>query len=253
MSRNNDTLPQLVDMTRRLGDPANDYVILGEGNTSARRDDGTIWVTASGTELRRIGESDFVAVRLGTVLEMLDAVTLTDEQVRARLIAAKLDGQPEPRPSVETLMHAVCLQLPEVRFVGHTHPTAVNAVTCSKQFNTALSGRLFPDEVVVCGPEPLLLPYVDPGLKLGQALREGLDDYVARHSRAPKTIWMQNHGLVALGRSAREVENITAMAVKSARILLGTGSLGGPNFMSESEVQRIHTRTDEHYRQRKLE
>ena len=29
----NDVLDQLVDMSRALGLPANDYVILGEGNT----------------------------------------------------------------------------------------------------------------------------------------------------------------------------------------------------------------------------
>ncbi len=31
-----DVLAQLVAMTSNLGDPANDYAILGEGNTSAR-------------------------------------------------------------------------------------------------------------------------------------------------------------------------------------------------------------------------
>ena len=47
-----DTLDRLVAMSRGLGDPANDYVILGEGNTSARHDAETFWVKASGSELR---------------------------------------------------------------------------------------------------------------------------------------------------------------------------------------------------------
>ena len=32
------------------------------------------------------------------------------------------------------------------------------------------------------------------------------------------------------------------MAVKTARILLGTYAAGGPRFMSEHDVARIHTR-----------
>jgi hypothetical protein len=43
-----DTLAQLVAMSHNLGDPALDYVILGEGNTSARADADTFWVKATG-------------------------------------------------------------------------------------------------------------------------------------------------------------------------------------------------------------
>lgn len=253
MNRNDETLWQLVDLTRRLGDPGEDYVILGEGNTSAARDDGTIWVKASGVEMTRATDADFVVVRSADILAMLNDANLSDDAVRDRLLAAKVDGRLEPRPSVETLLHVVCLQLPGIAFVGHTHPTAVNSITCSKRFVEMLAGRLFPDEIVVCGQEPLLLPYVDPGLKLGLALRTAFDQFVARHGAPPKAVWMQNHGLVALGRSAREVDNITAMSVKTARILLATAGLGGPNYLAPADVQRIHTRTDEHYRQRKLD
>jgi len=39
----NDVLDELVSMSRALGDPANDYAILGEGNTSVRADGDTFW------------------------------------------------------------------------------------------------------------------------------------------------------------------------------------------------------------------
>ena len=42
------------------------------------------------------------------------------------------------------------------------------------------------------------------------------------------------------------------MAVKAARILLGTYAAGGPHFLSEKDVARIHTRPDELYRRQKL-
>ena len=65
-------------------------------------------------------------------------------------------------------------------------------------------------------------------------------------------ILLQNHGLIALGRTATEVENITAMYVKTARVLLGTYALGGPRFLTARDVKRIHTRPDEAYRLEKL-
>jgi hypothetical protein len=55
-----------------------------------------------------------------------------------------------------------------------------------------------------------------------------------------------------LGQSADEVLRITAMAVKTARILLGTYATGGPQFMTAEQVARIDTRPDEHYRQQML-
>jgi rhamnose utilization protein RhaD (predicted bifunctional aldolase and dehydrogenase) len=147
-------------------------------------------------------------------------------------------------------MHAACLRLPGVKFVGHTHPTPINILTCSVAFQAAIQGRLFPDEIVVCGPAPLAIPYVDPGLPLAREIRRQVNNYIDSYGEPPKVILMQNHGLIALGATAQQVENITAMAVKAARILVGTYALGGPHFMSSEAVDRIHTRPDEHYRQR---
>jgi rhamnose utilization protein RhaD (predicted bifunctional aldolase and dehydrogenase) len=245
-----DRLDERVELSGRLGDPANDYAILGEGNTSALMDDGTFWVKASGARLRAITRAGFVQVHLQKALAMLAAPDMNDGAVLASLVDAKVDGKPEPLPSVETVVHAVCLGMPGVKFVGHTHPTPINAITCSRNFRELLSGRLFPDEVVVCGPEAVLVGYVDPGLKLAVEIQRELRLHVEARGKPPKTVYLQNHGFIALGATAREVENITAMAVKSARILLGSLAAGGPSYLAASHVERIHNRADEHYRQR---
>ena len=125
-------------------------------------------------------------------------------------------------------------------------------ITCSQALETAVDGRLFPDEIVVCGPAAVVVPYTDPGLPLAREVQRRIADYIETHDEIPKTILMQNHGFIALGASPRQVENITAMAVKAARILVGTYALGGPRFMTPQAVARIHTRPDEHYRQRAL-
>ena len=249
-----DILAQLVAMSHRLGDPTLDYAILSEGNTSARADADTFWVKASGTELRTIDQSGFVRVSFERVLNILDQRDQDDEAVKQGLSAASVEPASDDgvRPSVETVLHAICLGLEGVSFVGHTHPTAINSLTCSAAFETAISGRLFPDEIVICGPAPVVVPYTDPGVPLARKIRQLINHYIETHYEVPKVILMQNHGLIALGHSAQQVENITAMAVKTARVLLGTYALGGPHFMTPQAVERIHTRPDEAYRRKLL-
>lgn len=248
-----DILSTLVTLSRNLGRAENEYVILGEGNTSTRVDDDTFLVKGSGSQLGSIRAEDFVRVRFDAALAMLEEENLSDQEIKERLLATTVDNPEQRWPSVETTFHALCLTMGGANFVGHTHPIAVNAILCARQAEEAFAGRLFPDEIVVCGPAPAIVPYVDPGLPLAKAIRDAIYAHADQYGERPKVILMQNHGLIALGQSANEVERITAMFVKTARILAGTYALGGPQFMTPDNVTRIHARPDEHYRQRILE
>jgi rhamnose utilization protein RhaD (predicted bifunctional aldolase and dehydrogenase) len=157
-----------------------------------------------------------------------------------------------PRPSIEAVMHALGLTEGGAQFVGHTHPTAVNAILCSDRAEALVAGAIFPDQVVVCGREALLIPYADPGLPLAHAVREGLREYKGRTGTTPKTVYLRNHGLLALGQSAVEVDQITTMATKVARILTGVLSLGQPVYLSAAQADRIEARPDEHHRRRMI-
>jgi rhamnose utilization protein RhaD (predicted bifunctional aldolase and dehydrogenase) len=241
-------LSQLITMSRNLGNPALDYAILGEGNTSARIDAETFWVKASGAPLRALDRNSLVQVYFDPILALLENEQMSDVDIRKSLESARVDPEASGIPSVETSLHALVLQLDGVDFVGHTHPTVINAILCSQHAAEAISGRLFPDEIVYCGPAPVYVPYTDPGLPLARAVRQGIIEYAESWGQAPKVILMQNHGFIALGKSTAEVENITAMAVKAARVLLGTYSLGGPHFLTTEQAERINTRPDEHYR-----
>ena len=246
-------LSQLVTMSRTLGDLANEYVILGEGNTSAWIDGETFFVKGSGTQLRSIGERDFVEVRFTGVLALLGKKNLSDAQIREGLRAAKANLDCPLRPSVETILHALALHSGAAKFVGHTHPTAVNAILCSLGAEEAFSGRLFPDEIVVCGPAPVYIPYTDPGLPLARAIWAQVRAYTDHYGQWPQVILLQNHGLIVFGQSAMEVVDTTAMAVKTAQVLLGTYTMGGPHFLSPLQVSRLHSRPDEAYRRQVLE
>jgi rhamnose utilization protein RhaD (predicted bifunctional aldolase and dehydrogenase) len=244
------TLEELIAMSRVLGEPTLDYAILGEGNSSALVDSDTFWVKASGAEMRTIDARGFVEVGFEGVLSLVEAEGLGDDEVKAGLEAARVDPEATARPSVETVLHALALRLEGVNFVGHTHPTAVNAILCSQKAEEAVAGRLFPDEIVYCGPAPVYIPYTDPGVPLARKVRDEIEGYLDAHGETPKVVLMQNHGLIALGRTPSDVENITAMYVKTARVILGTYALGGPKPMTPEAVDRIHTRPDELYRRR---
>lgn len=239
-------------MSRFLGSAAADCAILGEGNTSAKASEETFWVKASGFQLPCIEEEGFTECRFEKVLELLEADDISDANVKRVLAAAQVNPEAR-RPSVETILHALLLRLPGVEFVAHTHPTAVNAILCAKHGKQAFAGRLFPDEIVCCGPKYVWIDYTDPGAPLARAVNQAVREFIAENEMTPRIILMQNHGCIALGATAASVENAMVMLVKTARVIVGTYALGGPNVMTEQAVARIHGRPDEKYRQELLE
>jgi len=232
-----------LHLARSLGNPVLNLAILAEGNVSARVDDETFWVKASGHEMATIDETGFVAVNRPAILRVLND-ELTDAEIRQILADARRDPN-AGHPSVETFMHAQLLGLPGVECIGHTHPTAMLPVLCSDQAEREATQRYFPDEVVCCGPASAWVSYVDPGLPLARAIRASVDSYVHEWGSVPKTIWLQNHGLIALGRSAKEVMSATLMSVKAATVRFGPGLTA----LTSAQIERIHTRPDEHHRQ----
>jgi rhamnose utilization protein RhaD (predicted bifunctional aldolase and dehydrogenase) len=242
-------LTHLLDMTRTLGQPELDYVIIGEGNTSWRDSADTFWVKASGFGMRAITEQGFVQLRIEAVLDLLDSDVDNEAMTRA-VAAARVDPQSSVKPSVEATFHAMLLHECDVPFVGHTHPSAVNMILCGSRAEQFAKNRIFPDQAVLCGPESVYVPYADPGLPLAVAIRVGVRDYIARYNEAPKVILMQNHGLIALGRTPTEVLNVTAMSVKSARIFAGTCAISEPQFMSREDIMHIYKRPDEIFRRK---
>lgn len=238
----------LVTLSNRLGAPALDCVILGEGNTSASAEHGTFFVKGSGCNLETMTAADTVHLHARPILDLLDAGPVDEALLKSTYESAKVDPSQTRRPSVETVFHALLLSYPGVKYVGHTHPTAVNGLTCSRHWREALDGRLFPDEAVVLGPESLLVAYQDPGVVLARSIRCGMEAFVQRWGGTPKAIFMQNHGLIALGATPTEVLNITAMAVKACRIRQIALSTGDFRALGESTVAHILGRPDEIYR-----
>ena len=251
--RPRDRFDELLALTSEVGDPARDYVILAEGNTSARIDERSFWVKGSGVRLQYADDPHaFVAMELEPLMRALRGEA-GGTDLRGVLGDARVEGQESTLdPSIETFLHAICLELGGAQLVAHTHPTALNSLLCARDAEALYRGVLFPDEAVVCGAVPLFVPYGEPGLPLGRSLLGRFESFLAEHGEPPRLVLLGNHGIVALGSTAAEAATITAMAVKAARIRLGTLVAGGPNFLSGAHAARLAGREDERARRQRL-
>jgi rhamnose utilization protein RhaD (predicted bifunctional aldolase and dehydrogenase) len=184
-----------VYTSRLLGaEPA--LVLHGGGNTSvktawpstAAREDDVLLVKGSGTDLALATEGDFTPVRLSAVRRLIDAGDLDNAGLMAAVApcVAKPDS---PRPSIETLLHAV---LP-FKFVEHTHADSVLAITNTRH-GARIAAELFGDLAPT-------VPFHESGFALARACHEV---YNARSTPATIGLILLHHGVFAFGDTAQE-------------------------------------------------
>lgn len=140
MTNAHSVLQELIRLSHALGRPERDLVILGEGNTSARCDDGTFWVKGSGTQLRTVEADGFVRMNADYLVSLVERESMSDDEFKTAMQEGKVDPSQARRPSTETVMHALALTETDAQYVGHTHPIAVNAIMCSVAAEEAVSG-----------------------------------------------------------------------------------------------------------------
>jgi rhamnose utilization protein RhaD (predicted bifunctional aldolase and dehydrogenase) len=247
----NDKIRALLHLSHEIGREDRHLAILGEGNTSVKLNNEQIAVKASGCSLATLTETDVTVCDMPKVLSILEKRQLTDEELEQQLLETRVGGVGK-RPSIESMFHAWLLTLREVNFVGHCHPTSANQVLCSPRARDFAERRLFPDEVVCCGPQSVFVPYADPGLPLAREIAERTRAYIEKEGIVPRLILLQNHGIIALGSTPQSVMACVLMASKAASIFMGAAAMGGPNFLPAQYVERIASRPDEAHRQNQL-
>jgi rhamnose utilization protein RhaD (predicted bifunctional aldolase and dehydrogenase) len=246
-----DIQQSLIALAHELGREDRHLAILGEGNVSAKNGKDTFLVKASGSMLATLAADDLTECRSDSVLRLLDRKTISDAETETALLETRTRPGAK-KPSTETVFHGWLLSQESTQFIGHCHPTAVNQVLCSPRARDFAERRLFPDEVVCCGCASVFVPYTDPGLPLAREIRDRTQFFRQQHGELPRLIVLQNHGIIALGATKESVLACIRMATKAAQIFVGAAALGGPNFMSPKDVERIASRPDELYRQRQL-
>ena len=241
----------LLELSHQLGDEKRGLAILGEGNTSTRLDDDVFAVKASGSSLSNLDAAGVARCERAKVLQLFEQPEISDDEIETALLDSRMD-KADRKPSTEALFHAYLLGLPGVHFVGHTHPIGVNALTCSPRAAEFASKRLFPDEIVCCGAQSVLVPYVNPGVPLARKIREEVEAFRQKWNQVPRLILLGNHGMIALGKTPDAVLATTLMAEKAAHIWQGAATLGGPTFLSDEQVEYIAGWNAEAYRQKVL-
>jgi len=232
----------LIELTRRLGRPERDLVILAEGNTSELISEGTFVVKASGSSMEQADADTFVVVDVDPLVEIIRDPQASQEALTAALTATADDGR-TVRASIESLVHAAVRALAPVRYVAHTHPTDVVALLASVEAESAFAEPVYSEEYMVLG-KSLFVPYAEPGLKLGRVFLERLEAYVDEHGEVPSLVLLGNHGIVALSDSAAGAEAISLMAVKSARVRLGARAAGGVAALDAATTADYFDRAD---------
>ena len=92
-------LRTLVELSRTLGEPSRDLVILAEGNTSIRTGPDRMLVKASGSQLGTAADEDFVEVGIRALLDLVnDEAAGEDDVGRVFGEAAAGAGGPRSRP-----------------------------------------------------------------------------------------------------------------------------------------------------------
>jgi rhamnose utilization protein RhaD (predicted bifunctional aldolase and dehydrogenase) len=200
-------LSALIRLSRLYGgDP--EWVLAGGGNTSFK-EKSLLYVKASGSSLASIDEAGFCAIDRVKLDAMWRARYPEDTEAReaaalAELMAARRPGETK-RPSVETLMHGLFPQA----YVVHTHPAAINGLTCGRGGKAAFE-RLF-------GEEGIWVPFVDPGYTLAKEVRKAFEAFQAKKGRIPAMMLMQNHGLLVAGESPAELEALAARVMAKVK------------------------------------
>ena len=188
----------LIEISRFYG-RKKDYVIAGGGNTSWKNE-SDIWVKASGTALGDIDREGFAILDRKMLQEIYTRSYNTDPIRREAEVKEDLQKACRPglqvRPSVETSLH----DLINYAFVVHTHPTLVNAITCSVRVREIIHD-LF-------GDDALYIPYTDPGYVLFTDIRDQLTRWRVYHRSDPQMIFLQNHGVFVSANTVEEVKEI---------------------------------------------
>jgi len=179
------TLPDDFTAFRRLSaalgqDPLR---VQGAGGNTSIKEEGVMWIKASGTELANAEAQDiFVAVDVKAA--RAEAHGAGDGSCKETV----LDPSAGLRPSIETTFHAVF----DWRVVAHTHSIATLGHAVSPQGIALLDEKL-------AGLPWVLVPYAKPGLPLTREI-------MARTDADTQIVVLQNHGLICAGRTDSEVE-----------------------------------------------
>lgn len=155
------------------------------------------------------------------------------------------------KPSMELGFHKFLLSFPEINYVSHTHPVNTLKILCSRSLYAFAAIRLFPDQVIFNGKESCLVPYAKPGDDLTNMIQTYVQKFISKNNSFPKIILLENHGVIACGKTIKECIIATDICEKAAEIFIGADKLG-MSYLHEKQVDDLINDEKEKYRQEQL-
>ena len=185
---------------------AADLIGAGEGNLSARLDEGTFLVTPSGVSKADLDPDDLLVV---------DAA------------GAVLSGR--LRPSTELRMHlAAYAARPEIAAAVHAHPVTAVALTVA---GVPWPGDVVPEAAVTLGPVAITRFAVPGTADVPAALAEALPGH--------DVLLLSRHGALTLGATVTEAVDRMETLERVARIALAARAFGGCTPIAPEVVDRV--------------
>lgn len=175
-------LESLRRLSARIG--ADPLLVQAAGGNTSIKQDGVMWIKASGTWLRDAVIKDiFVSVDHPSLM-----AALARNDPACETCTAFVSGESSLRPSIETTVHALMPQ----RVVLHVHCVNTIAWAILKNAESAMREKLD-------GFNWAFIPYARPGLPLAKAIMERLKPGI-------DVLVLGNHGLVVAAGTMAEAE-----------------------------------------------
>lgn len=192
-------LSGLVSMSNRYGSNG-DFVLAGGGNTSFK-ENGVMYVKGSGTSLGTIKAEQFVGMDMAKLAAMLqkeypEADDAREAGALADMMAARLSGEENKRPSVEAILHAIFPQ----KYVLHTHPSLVNGLSCGKN-GADMCTEIF-------GGKAVWIPLTKPGYILAVLCNKTFREVEEKQGKFPQIVILQNHGIFVAAETVEEIDTL---------------------------------------------
>ena len=182
---------------------SNPLLVQGPGGNTSIKQDGVMWIKASGTRL-----SDAETTDLFVPVDPVKAIAEIDGAGDGSCRSAVTDPSITLRPSVETSFHAIFPQ----KYVFHYH--SVNSICHS----ASIEGRLkLPEKLK--GLNWACVGYCKPGVELADSIRKALE------SNVPDIVILENHGVIVAGETIAEISQFCSEI--EARLELPVRSLTG--------------------------
>jgi len=132
------------------------------------------------------------------------------------------------KPTLEFNLHlAVYRVRPEVKAVLHTHSAwVIGVISAGKKFKPMFAE--FVNDLGRTGSVPYLAP-----------ARPALDKRMAQCARDHDTIFMINHGMLAMGVNLKQAFYRCVVAEDAAKSLFAASVVGKPLFLNQQQVNKI--------------